>query len=721
MRHVSAVVLSIGEPYLQRALDSLKKQTVPVREVIRVEHVHPFSRAFNQGAAQVKTPFFLQLDADMVLDPDCIQRLLDGMEDDCALTVGHLRDPMLGVVVGVKLFRSLCVQQQGFPETISSDTDWLQLVTQMGWKHRYVTDESLQPCPCLGAHEPDYNPNYIFCKYARWAASYWNDGDLEGIRNHLRTLLYRGHPGRWWGVLGFAEGLARPASSDTLVPYAESPRVKALENFMAAGWSEVQQPAQTPREAHALGYSLGRVGRLVCSGCELDWAFALGVSLGLLDHLDGSCSQTLYPLTGPRFHLPVLLSRRTWLERAYPWLVRRLGPPSTCTLPPSRQAEPDCSGVVYFMWQYPCETFVEREIKALRQAGCKLHVLAQGGQSGPPPDLELGSSSPELWRCLRMLVALRYAVEKDWELDLVTARQVCWLAEQLKVLKVRLVHSTWANPCALLALLAARLAGIACTTQVRAHEINRVVAPDLLPTLLEQLDGVCTNSEFNARLLGNGPQVIYNGLDLENFPHFAREFRPRPHPFRILSVARRVDPKGLDTLLSACYLLRRRGIELVCTIVGGCEEPCYTYTRVELARLRTRLELEDCVAFVGSLPFEEVLPYYGDHHVFCLPAQIARDGSHDVDPNCILEAMATGLPIVTTRIGAIPEQVADTALLVEPAQPEQLAAALEKLWREPDLARQLSQQAEQRCRRLFSSQRQAAELMEFFGRIGGGL
>lgn len=722
MSQVSAVLLSIGEPYLERALASLSQQTVPVRELIRVENVHPFSRAFNQGASQVKTPYFLQLDADMVLDPNCIQQLLEGMQDDCALTIGHLRDPMLGVVVGVKLFRTACVQQEGFPETVSSDTDWLQKVTRQGWKHRYVTDERLQPCPTLGAHEPNYTSNYIFCKYARWAAAYWNEGDLEGIRNHLRTLLYIGHPGRWWGLLGFAEGLARPVSSDALVPYAEHPRIKPLENLLAESWSEVVQPAQTPREAHALGYCLGRSGRLVYSTDQLDWAFGLGVGLGLLDQLEGHCSHTVYPLDGPAFQLPPSAANPTWLDRSYPWWVRRLGPPGECTLPAPGRAGADCSGVAYFMWQAPAETFVEREIRALRQAGLKLHVLAQEGESGPPSDLKLAPSHPDLWRCLRLLVALRYTVEKNWELDLVMARQICWLADQLRRLKVRLIHSTWANPCALMALLAARLAGIACTTQVRAHEINRVVAPDLLPILLKHMDGVCTNSAFNARLLNGQARIIYNGLDLENFPSGPpREFELRPLPLRILSVARLVDPKGLDTLLKACSILRRRGIDLSCTIIGGCEEPCYTYTRVELARLRLSLGLEDCVHLIGHLPFAEILPYYANHHVFCLPAQIARDGSHDVDPNCILEAMAMGLPVVTTPIGAIPEQVGETALIVEPKQPELLAASLEKLWQEPELARHLSEQARKRCRRLFSSQRQAAELMDFFRGAGGEL
>lgn len=93
MRDVTAVVLSIGEPYTERALASLRRQTLTAAETIVVRDVSPFHCALNKGAAQVRTPFFLHVDADMVLDENCIAALRPLMTDRVGMVQGRLRDP----------------------------------------------------------------------------------------------------------------------------------------------------------------------------------------------------------------------------------------------------------------------------------------------------------------------------------------------------------------------------------------------------------------------------------------------------------------------------------------------------------------------------------------------------------------------------------------------------------------------------------------------------
>lgn len=738
MNDVTVVLLSLGEPFAERALESIQRQSLTPAAILRVEGVSPFTRAICEGARQVKTTYFLQLDSDMILDSNCLRTLRAKMGPDVACVVAHLRDPMVGRVVGVKLFRTQLMQDYPFPDSVSCDVDWLRAVQDRGWKWHLLSNT-------LGSHEPDYNPNYTFCKNLRWSSAYLNERDYAGIRSHLRQLLESQHPNRWLALLGFAEGMARPQSGDSLVRYPQHPKLAGLQARILPGWKRLDPPTcERAQEAFELGYTLGRAGQLVCWEGSLAWAGVLGVCLGVIDSCDGSSSPLQFPwhelpperpsrrrmLHAPRSQLADWMRRwRFRLEKAfseviYPWWVDHVGP-GRLPPPPGGDPPPELPPVGYYVWQLPCEVFVQREVDALKRKGLRVEVYAQEGhlRSCKAWTLFFLVTRPLLLlRCLRFLLGCRYQAQKDFELDCRLFRDVVRLAWHARQRRWGRIHSPWANPCALVALLAARLAGIACTVEVRAHELNRVESPPFLPALLPCMEAVVTNSDHNFKLLQLLLQSrvplhkIYNGIDLADFPPFERDHRPCPDPFHILCVARLVDTKGLEVLLEACHGLRARGIPFRCTVVGGTEEPRYTYTLVKLRRLYKQLELQGLVEFRGDRPFSEVLQLYRDHHVFVLPARIADDGSHDVTPNSIFEAMALSMPIVSCPIGAIPEQIEheDSGLLVESRNPALLLDALERLWRDGRLRQQLGQRARQRCQQLFSCERQAAQWLEFF-------
>ena len=84
---VTGMVLSIGEPSTTRAIESLKAQTIPCEDIVLVENVSPFHEAMNAGIARVSTPLFIQCDADMIADPDCVETLLRSFRDDAAKPV----------------------------------------------------------------------------------------------------------------------------------------------------------------------------------------------------------------------------------------------------------------------------------------------------------------------------------------------------------------------------------------------------------------------------------------------------------------------------------------------------------------------------------------------------------------------------------------------------------------------------------------------------------
>src|SRR3954454_15548745 len=103
---VTAVVLPLGEATTERAIASLRTQTMPPAEVVVVEGVRPPYAALNRGASQVQTPFFVEVNADMVLDPTCFETLRSAVRTGLGIVVGQLRDPLVaGAVTGIKLFR----------------------------------------------------------------------------------------------------------------------------------------------------------------------------------------------------------------------------------------------------------------------------------------------------------------------------------------------------------------------------------------------------------------------------------------------------------------------------------------------------------------------------------------------------------------------------------------------------------------------------------------
>ena len=102
--------------------------------------------------------------------------------------------------------------------------------------------------------------------------------------------------------------------------------------------------------------------------------------------------------------------------------------------------------------------------------------------------------------------------------------------------------------------------------------------------------------------------------------------------------------------------------------------------------------------------------------VFCLPCRVARDGDRDGIPNVLVEAMACGLPVVTTAVSGIPELVADgvSGLIVPAEDPAALAEALARLQRDPGLAQRLGREAQAVVRERFDGERLAARLELLF-------
>jgi glycosyltransferase involved in cell wall biosynthesis len=175
-----------------------------------------------------------------------------------------------------------------------------------------------------------------------------------------------------------------------------------------------------------------------------------------------------------------------------------------------------------------------------------------------------------------------------------------------------------------------------------------------------------------------GAVVVPELIDLNAWRHL---FRASPagsdrDKFTILSVCRFYPRKRLEILLRAVALVRRMTPELEVRIVGNGPE------FGKLSNICADLRLEPIVRWLGDLSLAELAAEYKRSHVFCLPS--VQEGFGIV----FLEAMAAGKPIVAARAAAIPEVVRN-GILVERDNPEMLAEALFRLYRDPDLRRDL--------------------------------
>jgi len=436
-------------------------------------------------------------------------------------------------------------------------------------------------------------------------------------------------------------------------------------------------------------------------------------------------------------------------ERAYDLLLTRLSNwPIGRSAPSARTTAP--RRIAYYLWRYPVasETFIRRELGALRGAGVDVRVFADGAHYGgtlanhddsnvpiryvfpiPPGRLRGDLVRFALRHPLRTLNLLAYVVcrtyglPKTLEEDVSIFVKSVHLAALLKDDDIEHVHAPWGDTNAFIALVAGRLAGATFSLQLRAHDLHRDTSVFLVEEKIRNARFVVTNTEYNRRhietLIAPGERAkirqIYNGLPVS-------EFRPgHAHQrtdgvVRLLSVARLIEPKGLVYLFEACDRLRRQGHRFVCEIIGGPELPLYVNDYLDIRAAHARLRLEGCVDLLGALPYAEVHARYEQADVFALPCVKGRDGSNDITPNAILEAMASGLPVVATDITAMSELVADgeSGFLVPPRDVDALTARLAELIESPYLRARMGSYGRRRAEERFDIAVNVRSYVELF-------
>jgi colanic acid/amylovoran biosynthesis glycosyltransferase len=257
--------------------------------------------------------------------------------------------------------------------------------------------------------------------------------------------------------------------------------------------------------------------------------------------------------------------------------------------------------------------------------------------------------------------------------------EAIWLAPLLRARGIRHVHAHFGGVAARTAWWLRKLFGFSYSFTGHANDIFCATDfPVSNAHLVRAAKFVVTETDYARRWMEkHHPRArgkvfrVFNGIAMEDFPpRAAGQGLPK-----ILSVGRYVEKKGFADLIEACRLLRDRGWAFDCEIVGGGPLEAALRAQIERAGLHAMLRLS------GPRSQKEVRRRLSEAHLFVLACVPEVGGGSDNLPTVIMEAMASGLPVIATRLAGVPEMI-DSGVdgwLVAPRDPVALAEIMERL------------------------------------------
>ncbi len=296
--------------------------------------------------------------------------------------------------------------------------------------------------------------------------------------------------------------------------------------------------------------------------------------------------------------------------------------------------------------------------------------------------------------------------------------EAIWLAPLLSARGIRHVHAHFGGVAARTAWWLRRIFGFSYSFTGHANDIFcETRFPVSNADLVSGARFVVTETDHARRWMEEKHRAargktfrVFNGIAMEGFPPRAAAGGVP----RILSVGRYVAKKGFPDLIAACGLLRGRGLEFECVIVGGGPLEGELQAQIDGAALGGVVKL------LGPLPQADVRQLLAGAHLFVLACVVEAGGGSDNLPTVIVEAMACGLPVVSTRVAGVPEMVCDgeDGLLAAPNNPALLADAMEKLLRDPALAERLGRCGQRSAAEKFSIGNTTRDLQHLLVREG---
>lgn len=393
--------------------------------------------------------------------------------------------------------------------------------------------------------------------------------------------------------------------------------------------------------------------------------------------------------------------------------------------------------VGYILKMFPrfSETFIMNEILELERQGVEVTILSmlpptEGKFQPRVSDIraEVRYLPPhrysEFWNSLRnsdgylrarkkgYARALWHALECSKDSALKYLIRAGTIAEWNRELKFDHLHSHFASSPTHVAMYASMMTGVPYSFIAHAKDIFlNDMDKKLFRQMVKNSSFTVTVSNSNRlylrKMVSNAEKNkilrIYNGLDLKYFRNQSSS-RASNH---ILSVGRLVEKKGFHILIEAMKILKERNRNFLCEIIGEGDQRLYLENLISENRLKRSIKL------LGPLPQDEVIQKMKRSTIFVLPSIIARDGNRDALPTVLLEALALGLPAISTDVVGIPEilEKGKCGMVIKQNDPLILADSIENLIDNPSLQNRFVRNGYQKVRKDFNIKVNAGELL----------
>lgn len=403
------------------------------------------------------------------------------------------------------------------------------------------------------------------------------------------------------------------------------------------------------------------------------------------------------------------------------------------------QVEGTPKTIAYIMSRFPkiSETFILYEILELQRLGMRVEVFPLIQQHEPIIHAEAQGvinrahySRPTSWM---VLVAQLYwlihrpatYIQAWWRAIrgnlnspkflvrvFMIVPQAAWFAERMQLLGVEHVHAHYASHPALAAYVVQQLTGIPYSFTAHAHDIYITNERPMLREKVRQASFVVAISDYNKRLISElcGPDalgkivVIHCGVDPNVFQPETR--KQQNNALTIVCVASLEEYKGHPYLIEACAQLKAKGIDIRCLLAGqGIDQP-------KIEAHIARLGLNEQVIVLGPQPRNRIKEIVAQADVVVLPSVTTSNGKKEGIPVALMEALATGKPVVATAISGIPELIQDgqTGLLVPERDAVALHDALMRIYQDPELGSRLGTAGREKVLKEFNLQSNTAKL-----------
>ncbi len=286
--------------------------------------------------------------------------------------------------------------------------------------------------------------------------------------------------------------------------------------------------------------------------------------------------------------------------------------------------------------------------------------------------------------------------------------QAAYLVHHARALNMAHLHAHFAHSPTSVAMFASEICGVPFSFTAHAKDIYTSDAAQLAEKI-DKARFVVTCTKYNKAFLENWSGGARDPLRLPRHrPGAVLRPRRRAHPappYTFLTIARIVEKKGIPDILAALACWRAKA-----SPSATCSSAAATTRKRSGPGCAN--SLENHVELAGTMTHEQVLERFQHADCFGLGCKVAASGDRDGIPNVIAESMALGVPVIGTRVSGIPELVdhEETGLLVDAANPRELADALERIVTDLPLRQRVIPAARQRVTDVFDNRKLIREL-----------